>query len=41
MLSNVTPMLAGFLGMTAFQWIMIVALIGLVVFYMQYKKRNM
>jgi hypothetical protein len=40
-MQSITPIMAEFLGMTAFQWIMIVALIGLVIFYMQYKKKNM
>lgn len=37
----VTPIVAEFLGLGAIQWVMVIALIGLVVFYMQYKKRNM
>lgn len=38
--SIMTPIL-GFLGLEWPQYIAIIALIALIVFYMQYKKRNM
>lgn len=40
-MQSITTSMLGLLGLEGYQWILVVLLIGLIIFYMQYKKRSM